>query len=151
MCFPPKLITEPVNKEVIVFYKIPSIPQHIGNQGKGRGTNHYWWKTTKPSRRVVSLKDPAQVKKKPLIFFLSKKANRKVIRKRKTSFKSRQLRWTIFDGTLQYRNFETITLLIFQKQNINFRSWRLTPEENVFSRVVWRLSLQWRPDLLRRQ
>lgn len=41
MCFPPKLITEPVNKEVIVFYKIPSIPQHIGNQGKGRDTNHY--------------------------------------------------------------------------------------------------------------
>lgn len=49
-------------------------------------------KTIKPSRRVVSLKDPAQVKVKTFNFFLPTKANKKVIRKRKTCFKNRPIR-----------------------------------------------------------
>lgn len=72
--FPPKLITGSVKKEVS-FLKVP-LP--TDDKGKERDTIITDEKTIKPSRRVVSLKDPAQVKVKTFnnLFYLQKQTKR---------------------------------------------------------------------------
>lgn len=75
-------------------------------------------KTIKPSRRVVSLKDPAQVKVKTFNFFLPTKANKKGNKEEKNLFEKppntlNYLRWNsqsiIFDTINAFSHFRNET------------------------------------------